>query len=287
MNRRGILALAVAVVLWGTSYALVKTIGEIPPITIAFLRTLISLPLLIPLALRTNEGIGALATKWKPFLALGITGVVGYHVLQNIGLSMTSSSEASVLLNSDPIFIAMLSSYFLKEKISIYKAIGIAIAFIGATTIVLQDGFTRSAVGEAMMGNIFALLAALSWALFSVLGKKVLETSNAYSVTAFSSLFGAIALAPLAIGFEGLAFPSDTLAWLILAVLGLGASGTSYLLWHIAITESKASDACLAFFFIPIIAILVGIVLLGEAVTALFLTGSCLVLIGVLLTQRR
>lgn len=287
MNKRNALALAVAVLLWGTSYALVKTVGEVPPITIAFLRTVISLPLLVPLALRNGGGMETLRSGWKPLLALGLSGVVAYHILQNVGLTMTSTSEAGVLLNSDPIFIALLSAYFLKEKIGLYKALGIIVAFLGVSLIVLRDGFALAAYGVAMVGDVFAILAAFSWAVFSVHGKKVLEKGDAYSVTAYSSLMGAIVLAPLALGFEGVALPADAMTWAILVFLGLGASGTAYLMWYIAIKGSNASDAGIALFFVPLIAVAVGVVFMGEPINALFLVGTGLVLGGVLLAERR
>lgn len=144
MRCKNILALAIAILLWGTSYSLVKMILEVPPITLALFRVAISLSLLIPLALYKNRGLKSLFSNWKPLLALGITGIVGYQVLQNYGLVMTSASDSGVLLNTDPIFIAIFSSYFLREKISRYKAVGIAIAFAGVSIIVLRGGISLS-----------------------------------------------------------------------------------------------------------------------------------------------
>jgi drug/metabolite transporter (DMT)-like permease len=287
MNRRNAVALAVAVLLWGTSYALVKTIIHVPPITLAFLRTVISLPLLVPLAVHKGNGFSALRSGWKALLALGLTGVVGYQVLQNIGLSMTSTSDAGVLLNSDPIFIAILSAFFLKERIGRFKVLGILVAFVGVSVIVLRGGFSVGTGAWGIVGDIFALLAAFSWAVYSVHGKHVLEKGNAYEVTAFSSLMGAIVLAPLAVVFEGVAFPMDPVTWLILVCLGLGASGTAYLMWYIAIKGSKASDAGIAIFFIPLVAVTVGVVFLGEDINALFAVGTALVLAGVAIASRR
>jgi drug/metabolite transporter (DMT)-like permease len=287
MDRRVIVALAVAVLLWGTSYALVKTISaEVPPITIALLRTVISLPLLIPLAFYKGNGAAALRSNWKALLALGISGVAAYQVLQNIGITMTSTSEAGVLLNSDPIFIAILSAAFLKEKIGRYKAIGIAVAFVGVSVIVLRSGVSVGAGAISIAGDIFAILAALSWAIYSVHGKRVLEKGNTYDVTAFASLMGAIVLAPLTLGVEGVALPSDLTTWLILVFLGLGASGTAYLMWYVAVKGSNASDAGVALFFVPLIAVTVGILFMGEELSLLFGVGTALVLIGVTIAER-
>jgi drug/metabolite transporter (DMT)-like permease len=230
--------------------------------------------------------LAALKSNWKPLLALGISGVAVYQVLQNIGITMTSTSEAGVLLNSDPIFIAILSAAFLKEKIGRYKAIGIAVAFAGVSVIVLRSGVSFGAGAMAMVGDIFAILAALSWAIYSVHGKRVLEKGNAYDVTAYASLMGAFVLALLAFGLEGVAMPTDATTWLILTFLGLGASGTAYLMWYVAVKGSSATDAGIAIFFVPLVAVTVGVLFLGEEINLLFAVGTALVLAGVAIAER-
>jgi drug/metabolite transporter (DMT)-like permease len=287
MRRKNILALSIAILLWGTSYTLVKMILEVPPITLALFRVTISLSLLIPLALYKNRELKSVFSNWKSLLALGITGIVGYQVLQNYGLVMTSASDSGVLLNTDPIFIAILSSYFLREKISRYKAVGIAVAFAGVSIIVLRGGINLSSNIISIVGDILALSAAFSWAIYSVHGKKVLEKINPYDVTAYSALFGLLALAPLAVGFEHLALPLATTTWIILLCLGLGASGAAYLLWFVALEETKASDAGIAIFFTPLLAVAVASFILGEQISALFIIGTALVLVGVGLATRK
>jgi drug/metabolite transporter (DMT)-like permease len=287
MRCKNVLALAIAILLWGTSYSLVKMILEVPPITLALFRVAISLSLLIPLALYKNRGLKSLFSNWKPLLALGITGIVGYQVLQNYGLVMTSASDSGVLLNTDPIFIAIFSSYFLREKISRYKAVGIAVAFAGVSIIVLRGGISLSSNITSIVGDILALSAAFSWAIYSVHGKKVLEKINPYDVTAYSALFGLLALTPLAVGFEHLTLPLAPTTWIILLCLGLGASGAAYLLWFVALEEVKASDAGIAIFFTPLLAVAVASFILGEQISVLFVIGTVLVLAGVGFATRK
>jgi len=287
MRCKNILALAIAILLWGTSYTLVKMILEVPPITIALFRVAISLTLLIPLALYKNRGLRRVFSNWKPLLALGITGIVGYQVLQNYGLVMTSASDSGVLLNTDPIFIAILSLYFLKEKISRYKAVGIAVAFAGVSVIVLRGGINLSSNIASIVGDLLALSAALSWAIYSVHGKKVLERINPYDIAAYSALFGLLALIQLAVGFEHITLALSTTTWLILLCLGLGASGAAYLLWFVVLEESNASDAGIAIFFTPLLAVAVASLFLREQISALFVIGTVLVLVGVGLATRK
>jgi drug/metabolite transporter (DMT)-like permease len=138
----------------------------------------------------------------------------------------------------------------------------------------------------AIVGDIFAILAALSWAIYSVHGKRVLEKGNAYDVTAYASLMGAFVLAPLAFGLEGVALPADPTAWLILVFLGLGASGTAYLMWYVAVKGSSATDAGIAIFFVPLVAVAVGVLFLGEEINLLFAVGTALVLAGGAIAER-
>ena len=283
------IALAITITLWGCSYSLAKIgFGEIPPLNMAFLRAALSLPLLIPVAYYINPDIKRVLKNWKVLLILGFYGAVAYQVLQNYGLTMTSASESSVLLNSDPIFIALLASLYLKEKLSPRQWAGIAMSFAGVSIIVLQGEVgSLSLTPMNVLGDILAVGGAFAWALFSVYGKKLMAKVNAYDLTAYSALFGAMILAPFALGVEGLTLPSTMNGWGILLFLGIGSSGLAYLLWFVALHGVSAYEAGISLFFTPMIAIMMATMFFGEHIDLLFGIGAAVTILGMLITTRR
>ncbi|MDD1776200.1 MAG: DMT family transporter [Candidatus Methanomethylicus sp.] len=288
MRYQSAIALAICITLWGANYPFIKiAFAEMPPITMAFLRSLISLPLLVAVAYYLNPDLRTLLKNWKALLLLGAFGTVGYQLLQNFGLTYATASESSVLLNSDPIYIAILASLYLKEKLTARKIAGIVIAFAGVSTIVLRGsggGFTFNS--GAIFGDLLAIGGAFSWAVFSVYGKKVLEKISPYDMTAYSSLLGTALLLPLAFGFESVTLPSTFNGWAILLFIGLGASGVGYLLWFVGLKGVSAYEAGIALFFTPLIGIIASAVVLGETIDLMFGIGALLVIIGMYVTTK-
>lgn len=278
------LLLLVTVFLWGSSFIFIELgLEEVAPLTLALLRFMISTPLLL-LLVRFTSGFGGLYRSWKHMLFLGLTGVTAYHAFQNIGMSMTSASESSVIIASNPIFIALCGKYFLKERLSAIGVAGIFMAFFGVLVIVIRSGLSLNY--PSTLGNLLCLGSVFSWTAYSIYGKLELKDSNANEITAYSSLFGTILLAPLALISGDLRLPTSLVPLISLLALGLLCSGAAYLFWYKALEDLPASEAGSYLFLIPVIASSLAYFILGERPDCLFFLGASLVLVGVLLTSR-
>ncbi|MBM5805455.1 MAG: DMT family transporter [Candidatus Verstraetearchaeota archaeon] len=288
MKLRSSLMLLTTAILWGASFILIKIgLEEIQPITLALLRFAIATPILMLMAYSV-KGLRGLIKDWKGFLVLGLTGVTFYHVFQNIGLNLTSASEASIIIASNPIFIAILGHYYLKERLSPGKVLGIVLAFIGVSVIILRGGITGFISNiPSILGDLLCLASVLCWAVYSVYGKKKLADRDATEVTAFSFLFGTVFLVPLMIGSEGFALPSSAISWASVLILSIFCSGLAYLLWYKALKEVSAYEAGTYLFFIPVVSVLLASLILGEQIDLLFVVGAASVMAGVLITARR
>lgn len=286
MKYRSALALTVVIVLSGISFPLIKIFfGEMQPIAMAFLRSLIALPLLLAVAYYRNPNIKGVLKNWKALLLVGIIGVTAYQLLQNFGLVYATASESSVLLCTDPIWIAIMASAFLKEKLDAKKIVGIVVAFVGMSAIVLRGSagtFTFTPLG--VFGDLLAVGGAFSWALFSVYGKKVLEKVSPYDMSAYMTLFGTILLGALTFGWEGFSLPVSPGGWAILLYIGLGVSGVVYLAWFVALDGLSAYQAGTGMFFVPVVGIIASALLLGETLDLVFGIGVALVIIGMYFT---
>ncbi|MEJ5292619.1 MAG: DMT family transporter [Candidatus Methanosuratincola sp.] len=285
--KKGSIYLLVTVFFWGTSFIFVKiALDEVPPVTLALLRFAVAVPVLFLLmrnseSNHTEEGR---KMEWGPLLFLGLTGVTMYHLFQNVGMGFTSASESSVIIASNPVFIALFSRILLDERLSRERVAGIIIAFSGVVFVLLRDGVAFS--NSSFLGNVICLGAVFSWVAYSLYTKKRLLKSSAMEITAYSSLFGMTFLAPVAFAAEGLVVPSLPPSWLSILMLGVFSSALGYLLWNKALSETTASEAGSYLFLIPVIASVSAFIFLGERLDALFLVGSALIISGLILSTK-
>lgn len=284
--RKSALYLLITVFFWGTSFIFVKIgLEEVPPVTLAMLRFAIAIPLLFLLMRRPlGQPLSNEKKEWVPLLFLGLTGVTLYHLFQNVGMGFTSASESSVIIASNPVFIALFSRILLGERLSKAKATGILIAFSGVILVVLRDGISFGS--PSFLGDLICLGSVFSWVAYSLYTKKRLLRSSPIEITAYSSLFGMIFLAPIALATEGFAVPVLPSSWLSLIMLGVFSSAVGYLLWNRALSEITASEAGSYLFLIPVIASVSAFIFLGERLDGPFFIGSAFVILGLILTTR-
>ncbi|MCX8169478.1 MAG: DMT family transporter [Candidatus Methanomethyliaceae archaeon] len=265
-----------AIFFWGASFIFVKIgLEEVPPINLALFRSATALPILFIIS-------GFRRIK-KEFLLLGLMGITGYHLFQNLGMMSTGAAEASIIIASNPIFIAIFSRLILKERITIIEALGIALAFLGVFIIILREGMGKG----SFIGNLLCLGSVFSWVGYSIYGKIKLRNSNANEITAYSTLFGTIFLLPIAIVLEGIVIPKSIMAWISIIALGIFCSGLAYLFWYKALEDMDVSKAGFYLFLIPVISSILAFFILGERLDFKFIIGAFLVIIGLILSSRR
>lgn len=270
-----ILFLLFAILFWAMSFIFVKIgLEEIPPITLALLRSIIALPILFIISKSKNIK--------KEYIILGLMGITAYHFFQNIGMTITGAAEASIIIASNPIFIAIFSRIILKERITKIGIIGILLAFIGVCIIILREGFGNSSI----IGNLLCLGSVFSWTGFSIYGKIKLKKYNAEEMTAYSTLFGIIFLIPIVFLFENIIIPKSIITWISILFLGIFSSGLAYLFWYKALEGMDVSKAGLYLFLIPIISSILAYFILEEKLDFMFLIGSFLVIIGLFLSSK-
>jgi drug/metabolite transporter (DMT)-like permease len=282
--------LIVVVFLWGSSFIFIKIgLGEVPPITLAVLRFALVLPVFLPATFmgRWSSFRETVRSNWKAFALIGATGVTSYHAFQNIGLNFTTASDSSLIVASNPIFIALLDRLHLKTRLTQRQRLGFVVAFAGIALVVMRGGSARFATDPyGVVGDFLALGSALSWAFCSVYGKSVLSNLRAEDVTVYSFLFGTVFLSPLAFVFEKPSLPTTPLGWSMLLILGFLCSGVAYYFWYKALEGMSASKAGAFLFVIPVVSVLVAGLMLGESLDLPFVVGAVMVMGGVALTER-
>ena len=287
VSAKHLLMLSSVVLLWGASFTLLKLgLEGIPPIDLAFLRFLIAMAFFVTIGYSLDRGIFGLSIlkDWKVILAMGLAGVTFYNVFQNVGLEYTTASNSSLLVASNPVFITLLAHFYLGEKMKRMQMAGVAVAILGIVFIV---GPSRLSFGlESALGDLLSLGAAVSWAVCSILGKKVLAKYGALKVTFFSNLFGTAFLLPPLFVAEELVLPTSASLWLLLFILGVLCSGLAYFFWYRVLEDVPVTKAGVSLFFVPVVSVTVAWLVLSEPVGFDFILGAFLVVLGVVLTER-
>jgi drug/metabolite transporter (DMT)-like permease len=287
-------ALILSIFIWGSTYGVNKlALNEIPPVTLAMIRFAIASLVLSCWVLflkKWPELRRALKEDWFYFLMVGIFGIALMYISENFALKMTSTSETAIITNSDPLLVAILSSIFLKEKFDAQRFIGLMLGFFGMT-VVISRGFDIASIlqSQSFFGNILAFVSSCAWGVYIIMSKKRIMKYGPVIFTTATSIFGALAIAVMALFFEKspdlLAVSTKT--WLLVLYLGIVVSAFNFTLWNYALLRLKASNAAMYWYLVPVVAVFGGVIFLKENLTLTTIMGGILILTGIYLMERK
>lgn len=280
--------LSTAAAIWGGLYV-VSTIvlGHIPPWVLLEFRILLSLAVL--------GAVAQVRKSWRvqsaDLAALALVGLVGYTLsigLQFLGTARSGAALGSLVTAASPAFIALFAYQLLREPLRPDKVAAIAVAFAGVCLVVGLSG-NMGGAGDARTGNVLLFGAAVTWALYTVLSRRLTHHYSALTVTAWASLFGAIFTAPVA-GWQwassGFVLPTTPLLWVGVAYLGVISTALAFYLWNKGFEYVEAATGSLYFFLQPLVGSALGAVLLGEPISWGFLAGAVLIAGSIYLSSR-
>lgn len=279
-----------AAVLWGASFLLTKIIlTQLGPMATATLRwTVASLALLAlsSVSARGRETLRrALRCDVWTFVGLGLVGVTLFYALQNLALVYTTSVDVGLIMNGFPILTAVLGVRLLGERLSWRAVGGLTMATVGVTLISL-GGLTEleTVARSRLLGDLLAMVATFLGALYIVGGKPAVTTYNPLIVTTLTGVFGALMLIPVAL-WEGITLDLSVGVWAALLGLSLGSGATANWLWWYAAQRLPVSRAGVFLYITPVVSTILGVTMLGEALTFATAAGAGFVIGGVMLVQ--
>jgi len=212
-------------------------------------------------------------------LSLGILGFALYQLLTFSALSRIPASMNAVLVATNVVLITPLAALFLKERIHWGRALAVLIAFAGVVLVTFNQGF-RADGGIDLFGCLLSLLAALTFAAYTVLGKRVVERNDPLIVTALALFSGAVLLSAFTgcvVGFSGLG-AADSLTWTLMILLGVTMIGFAYPAWFTCLKMLPASRVSIFIYLTPVFAVILSFLILGERFSWLFYLGGAMVL---------
>jgi drug/metabolite transporter (DMT)-like permease len=280
---RALAAVIAANIIWGTTFVATKPLlDELPPATLATVRVMIALAVLVPILLMTGR---APALGRGPAL-LGVVGVACFFLLQNMGLDRTSATNGALLQSFVPVATVMLAFVALGEALSIRRMIALALSVSGALIIVGFDSGLGSSV--SLMGDLLILASALVLAGYFVLGRRLFAETDVLSLVAGTSVYSLIVLLPASMveyGQDSISRP-DSPGLLRALYLGIGASAFAYYFEGRGLRHLEAGQVALLTNLGPLIGVGAAALVLGEALAVPQILGGSLVLAGAWMTMR-
>jgi len=274
---------------WAGSFIAVRLIHqEISPINLGFLRFFIATPIMVVILFLKKKKTRIPFKEILPLSVLGLTGVTLLYTLQFIGISYTTASTSSVLINTNVIFIVVLSSLFLKEKFTLKKTLGITISFFGAIIVLLAQISNEYITfkGTFLIGCIFVILSAICWAVYSIMGKKLLLRYDSFTITTYSFVLGTIFFLPIVFPeIINVIYSISIIGWVVTLYLSLFCSVFAYLAWYYVLAKNEAGRSAVFLNLIPLFTIILSF-FIGEVPTGFFLIGAMLIIYGVYLVQK-
>jgi drug/metabolite transporter (DMT)-like permease len=291
----------ISIFIWGITFVCTKHLltyfSAFEILFIRFVLAYIFLWILFPhrLKLSTSENI---------LVALaGLTGVTLYQFTENLALDFTTASNVSIIVGICPIFTALTSQIFLKEKhLSFNFCLGFCLAFVG---VVLVSFNGKINFNLSPKGDILALISAICWGFYSLFLTMINKKGyNTILITRKIFFYAILFMIPLMIWGIFSENPKSTayvelsaslnterfssiLNWILLCFLGILASGFCFVAWNKACNILGTVKISTGLYLIPVITIFFAAIFLNEKITLMGTIGSALTIIGLFVSSKK
>jgi drug/metabolite transporter (DMT)-like permease len=281
----GILCGLGAAAIWGGMYVVSDVVLEIiPPFTLLSARLVLGVMATWAMVI----WLGGFTFTRKQILQVMGAGLIGYGVslgLQFVGTRLSTAANGALLTSTTPAFVLLFAVWLLGERITPRRIGALVLSTIGVLAVI--DLRTANLAPDLFLGNVALAGAGLTWALYSVLLRKVTRELPVIPV-ALVAILGGLPVTLPAMGWE---LQSTTIGaitpGIVFGVLYLGVFSTAVAtaLWTRAFAELEASVASLTFFAQPVVGVALSALLLGEKLSLLFFVGGGLIGLGVWLAN--
>jgi len=277
-------AVGVTLVFWASAFVGIRHLaGDFSPGALSLGRLLVG-ALCLGVAALSRGVPHPTRREWMSIVAIGVLWFGVYNVALNEGEHRVDAGTAAILIQVSPVVVAVLAAVFLGERFTTYLGVGLALAFAGVGVISFS---TSQGSNHDLVGVLLCLLSAVVYAVSLVLQKPLVARLPAIHVTWLACTIGAIVCLPFAgqlIHQVGAAPASSTL---VLVYLGVFPTAVAFTTYAYALRHMSASSLSVTTYLVPPLAIVMGVVLLGEAPAPMAYVGGALALVGVAIARRK
>lgn len=284
------LLLLLVMLIWGTNYAIIKaSLRQFSPLAFNAVRFVLSSALLLLLALRRRIDLRVTLREAAPIAGLSLLYITLYQIFFIEGIARTTSANSAMILAASPALVVVVSHARGSERMQRTAIFGVVLAFLGLVSVIGGGSHGLKFSGSNVWGDLLTLAAVFCWSAYTVLAQSTLKCYSPFKLTVLSTVFGT---APLLVWSGPALYRQDWLGidgigWLGVCHSGIFSIALSYAIWNHSIARLGANKTAIFSNFVPVVAVLTGVLFLGERMTLLQAGGAVCVIAGIVLARSR
>jgi drug/metabolite transporter (DMT)-like permease len=279
-------ALLLTMLIWGVTPVFLRSqsLGLGPADSLVIRYTPIALVWIVVLAVTGGWRIAL--SDWPRLLVVSLVGLFGYAAASMYGFQHVPAGIGGLVYATQPLFIALLAVVMLGERLTRSIVLGLLLAILG-TILLLWNNLTNVDMGQSYLaGVLLLLLASFAWAFYSIPGKTIFLRYGPMSITAMSTIIATLPMLALASPHTIDTLHAMTLRqWLEVLYLASCSTFLAMLTWTYAAARLPAATTGAFLYLIPVIAVIAGVLVLGETVSLLTVLGGLCIILGVAVAQ--
>ena len=291
-NFKAYLMLILCAFFWSGNFIVGKfaTLYEVPPLTLNFFRWLIVWIILIPFTLRDIlKNVKVIKNNFYSILLMSITSISVFNSVVYYSLNFTQVLNGALMISIIPVLIVFISYIFKTEKINLSQILGLILSITGVVIIITQLDFTKLINLNLNKGDIWLLVAMLSWAIYSTM---LITHKTELKYLSFMTVIVSIGLIFLFPQFlfevsNHQVIKFNTPVILITSYVVFFAGIGSYILWNKAVIIVGPNKAGIFLHLMPVFSSFMAIFLLNEELMNFHIIGAIIIIIGIYLSSKK
>ncbi len=277
--------------MWGSSYLFIKIgVETLPPLSLVLLRVMVGLAiLLVVVALRRTP----LPRDRRTLGHLAVLGAINIAIpfwLVGWAEQRIDSGLTGILQSTSPFFTLVTAATFVHdERVTRGRLAGIAIGFMGIVLLSVENvaDLTNPLGAERLLGELAVVVGSLCYGIGSTYARRNLRSTGPLVLAVGQVGWSVVMVAAMALLVDGrLVLPANPQAALAVGWLGSIGTGFAYIVFFRLLTGWGPTRASLVAYLLPVVAVVLGVVVLGESIDAFFLAGAALIVAGVWIVNR-
>jgi drug/metabolite transporter (DMT)-like permease len=278
-----ICAVVAAALFWSSSYAVTKQVlADVGPLSIGAIRFTLAAALLGIMVRMRRKPVARPDARQRRMIHLsGLLGITVYFVLENVGVELSTASDASLIVATYPLMTMLLELVVFRTRMPLLRVGGVLLATVGAFLVVRNGAEVGGS--ERWFGDVLLLLGGLVWAGYNVLGKYAGRGQDAMTLTYYQTVAGAAGFLLASLLEAGDWQVPNGAASALLAYLAVACSVGGFLLYNYGLRRMTSSVAVNILNLVPVFGVLGAVVINGETVRLGQALGGAIIIAGVAL----